>query len=163
MGRTDKPLLAVSIASKVLLQHRHDSAIPMLLTILTIVSIIQFVFLLPTTNSLLRQQSPVSRNYSYLKLQQVAATIPLFPNELTFLKKSLISKMTSHYCTTTLLVTTFQMVGNQSEETANIRILSADIQQLLNLPFLVLEFFLLLKFSPCVFFSGQQWPTSIYF
>ena len=44
MGRTDKPLLAVSIASKVLLQQRHDSAIPMLLTILTIVSIIQFVF-----------------------------------------------------------------------------------------------------------------------
>ena len=76
MGRTDKPLLAVSIASKLLLQH-DDSAIPgTMRTILTIVSIIQFGAL-----SFCCQQipssldNPLARNYSYLKLQQVAATI----------------------------------------------------------------------------------------
>ena len=76
MGRTDKPLLAVSIASKLLLQH-DDSAIPgTMRTILTIVSIIQFAAL-----SFCCQQipssldNPLARNYSYLKLQQVAATI----------------------------------------------------------------------------------------
>ena len=76
MGGTDKPLLAVSIASKLLLHHHHSAIPGTMLTILTIVSIIQFAALclccqqIPSSSD-----NPLNSNYSYFKFQQVAATI----------------------------------------------------------------------------------------
>ena len=89
MGRTDKPLLAVSIASKLLLQH-DDSAIPCTMGAPpTILGIIQFGRL-----SLSCQQIPSSsdnppgRNYSYLKTQQVVAVtiFSFFLYEMVYFK-----------------------------------------------------------------------------
>ena len=77
MGGTDKPLLAVSIASKVLLQH-DDSAIPGTMRTTRPHNWEQLIsWLLCLKVPPLLGQNPLSRNYSYL--QQVPTNQPVSP------------------------------------------------------------------------------------